>query len=430
MLTFFILISNAGFVAAPLEGKSIEQLLQESDIIMLGTIVSVHEIPSEKMTQYEIKPDEYLKPSNYVETEKNIIAQSPGTKNSSLLYFRTYDMGDHALFFLEKQGVDYDISPYSYVTKSNCSAAQLLSIAGFTSDLSSVSHVNHDGKFYTNEPINVTAYAGNGPDLQPKDTEIKFRVYTPTGNVVTETRHLHMEECAGFVKSSWSFTPTIPGTYSVRVTWYEKNETFSGETMSSFPIVNSDGSSSVSNIIPASKVIANKTDVLIDIPKGSSQIGCETNGSCYRPGNVIVVQGTKVTWHNDDVMAHTVTSGKPSDDLTGTVFDSNLIPSGQSFEFVFRDIGSYHYYCQLHPWMTGIVTVTSNSQTLNMTSTGSSLQEPQNKSYLQEQLDIGKRPITFNQKQSEDMQNIFYVVITGISIFVIISTLLFWFTRK
>jgi hypothetical protein len=57
-------------------------------------------------------------------------------------------------------------------------------------------------------------------------------------------------------------------------------------------------------------------------------------------------------------------------------------------------------------------------------------QEPQNKSYVQGQSDTGKIPNIPNQKQGEDMQNAFYIMVTGIPIFVILTIMLFWFTRK
>jgi plastocyanin len=38
-------------------------------------------------------------------------------------------------------------------------------------------------------------------------------------------------------------------------------------------------------------------------------------------------------------------------------FDSGIIEGGKSFPFVFDAAGEYPYYCMLHPWMTGQVTV-------------------------------------------------------------------------
>ncbi|HET6458878.1 MAG TPA: plastocyanin/azurin family copper-binding protein, partial [Nitrosopumilaceae archaeon] len=40
-----------------------------------------------------------------------------------------------------------------------------------------------------------------------------------------------------------------------------------------------------------------------------------------------------------------------------TVFDSSLVKAGGTFAFKFTDAGTYNYFCQVHPWMTGMVTV-------------------------------------------------------------------------
>ena len=56
---------------------------------------------------------------------------------------------------------------------------------------------------------------------------------------------------------------------------------------------------------------------------------------------------------------HTITSGTVENNRpipTGS-FDSRLINSGDSFPFVFDNPGEYAYYCTIHPWLTGKVTV-------------------------------------------------------------------------
>ena len=53
---------------------------------------------------------------------------------------------------------------------------------------------------------------------------------------------------------------------------------------------------------------------------------------------------------------HTVTSGTPEegpDDL----FDSSLFGPGKNFSYQFTEFGTYDYFCLVHPWMTGVVTV-------------------------------------------------------------------------
>lgn len=71
-----------------------------------------------------------------------------------------------------------------------------------------------------------------------------------------------------------------------------------------------------------------------------------------------------VRWENADTAAHTVTSGPVSEGHDG-VFDSGLFPPGQTFQHQFTEVGNYEYFCLVHPWMTGMVTVTSGLQVIN-----------------------------------------------------------------
>lgn len=56
---------------------------------------------------------------------------------------------------------------------------------------------------------------------------------------------------------------------------------------------------------------------------------------------------------------HTITSVTVENNrpTLAVSFDSTLINSGESFPFVFDKAGEYAYYCTIHPWMTGKVTV-------------------------------------------------------------------------
>lgn len=98
------------------------------------------------------------------------------------------------------------------------------------------------------------------------------------------------------------------------------------------------------------------TSADVKIPTGTSTPGCDDTKSCFNPDSVTIAKGGKVTWTNTDTAAHTVTSGSPTDGPSG-VFDSSLIMSGNSFEFTFDESGTYTYFCMVHPWMTGSVTV-------------------------------------------------------------------------
>ncbi|MCV0401622.1 MAG: hypothetical protein K5777_06570 [Nitrosopumilus sp.] len=94
----------------------------------------------------------------------------------------------------------------------------------------------------------------------------------------------------------------------------------------------------------------------VDIPKGTSVPGCEESNACYLPADITINAGDTVEWINVDTAAHTVTGGSPADGPSG-VFDSSLVMANAVYAFTFNDSGSYDYFCMVHPWMVGTVTV-------------------------------------------------------------------------
>ena len=94
---------------------------------------------------------------------------------------------------------------------------------------------------------------------------------------------------------------------------------------------------------------------IVEPTKGSASPGCEASNACYSPADITINVGDTVQWNNSDDMPHTMTSGSPKEG-PNDVFDSGLKMKGDSFEFTFSSAGTYGYFCQVHPWMTGSVT--------------------------------------------------------------------------
>lgn len=105
-------------------------------------------------------------------------------------------------------------------------------------------------------------------------------------------------------------------------------------------------------LIPSS--FAETTNV--SIPEGTSLRGCETNNECYLPYQITIDVGDEVTWTNDDLAFHTVTSGNSLEGTDG-FFDSGMFKIDEQFSHTFKDSGNFEYFCTLHPWMEGIVIV-------------------------------------------------------------------------
>ena len=95
---------------------------------------------------------------------------------------------------------------------------------------------------------------------------------------------------------------------------------------------------------------------VISLPEGSGTPGCEETNACYIPFNVSISAGEEITWSNDDSAAHTVTSGSPSDGPDGN-FDSGLFMAGETYSVTLDESGEYPYFCMVHPWMLGTITV-------------------------------------------------------------------------
>jgi plastocyanin len=104
---------------------------------------------------------------------------------------------------------------------------------------------------------------------------------------------------------------------------------------------------------------AKDSDLVVEadviMPTKVSRPGCEENDQCYIPSQIVIEKGKQVTWVNEDSAFHSVTSGF-YDAPTG-LFDSGYLDPYQSFSLTFDETGIYDYYCTLHPWMEGRVTV-------------------------------------------------------------------------
>src|SRR5215203_5240806 len=126
------------------------------------------------------------------------------------------------------------------------------------------------------------------------------------------------------------------------------------------PTANASGSSipedQLSHGNNSSGVIPSKQE--ISIVEGSSN---PSNDDFYDPSPATVKRGSSVTWINNDSVPHTASSGNPQNGEapTGAIFDSGIIgPRQASKEIpIDADTGTYDYYCTLHPFMKGQLTL-------------------------------------------------------------------------
>jgi plastocyanin len=70
----------------------------------------------------------------------------------------------------------------------------------------------------------------------------------------------------------------------------------------------------------------------------------------FAPARLSVAPGTTVVWVNEGAHPHTVTAFDGS-------FDSGVLMPGDTFAVTFGGSGTLWYFCEIHPSMTGSVTV-------------------------------------------------------------------------
>ena len=83
---------------------------------------------------------------------------------------------------------------------------------------------------------------------------------------------------------------------------------------------------------------------------GVAPAGAQSSGSgkvtvgdnFFKPDDIEVTAGTKVTWTNKGKILHSVTPDK------GRAFGAKTLPSGKKYSYTFKKPGTYAYYCTFH----------------------------------------------------------------------------------
>lgn len=117
------------------------------------------------------------------------------------------------------------------------------------------------------------------------------------------------------------------------------NSTTSSNTTSTTPPASSNSAANESTN-PAANPVAASTDKV------------SITNFAFSAAKISVKMGTKVTWTNNDSVAHTVTAD------SGVGPKSDNISPGGTYSYTFDSVGTFAYHCSIHPDMMGTVTVT------------------------------------------------------------------------
>jgi plastocyanin len=120
--------------------------------------------------------------------------------------------------------------------------------------------------------------------------------------------------------------------------------------MVAMAVINSCGSSSP-NTTGAVSSASSKIVACPAVPAATVSI---TTSPAFAPASTPIAINDIVKWTNNDTIDHTVTSGTPG--APDNRFDSGHIAPNATVCVQFLAAGSYAYFCNIHTFMTGIVT--------------------------------------------------------------------------
>lgn len=108
---------------------------------------------------------------------------------------------------------------------------------------------------------------------------------------------------------------------------------------------------STDNIQNPSSTVSSSTSVQGTPVTTSASKSVAIANFTFSPATITVKKGTTVTWTNQDTAPHTVTgtNGGPS---------SGNLSQGQTYSFTFNTVGTFNYFCAIHPMMKAVVIVT------------------------------------------------------------------------
>jgi aldose sugar dehydrogenase len=102
--------------------------------------------------------------------------------------------------------------------------------------------------------------------------------------------------------------------------------------------------------------VSASSEFYISNERGSYNLGCELDNTCFEPTFLKITLGDTVIWENNDDAIHVIVSGNPNTDQT-KLFDSGFLKTNETFSYTFEKEGIVSYFCTLHPWMNGFISI-------------------------------------------------------------------------
>jgi len=202
-----------------------QDLYKQSDMVFHGQVISKQEGPGPDYYYYQIKVDTYFKnPQN----SDSITVAGHKLDNKTHMLYPQFEVGDKAIFYINKQEGINTISPYSQKAGDVCDVHSFLGsaplpgesafphgpAAGSTPRLADING-NVLERILTNQEV-VLSYddiVNNYPESRILPVEVSIKNEDNGQQVFNKTQNLQMQACSLADTIKWNFVPTEIGNY-------------------------------------------------------------------------------------------------------------------------------------------------------------------------------------------------------------------------
>jgi plastocyanin len=383
-----------------------QDLYKQSDMVFYGQVITKQTGPGPDYVYYQVQVKAYFK--NPQTSDSITVAGHKPDNKTGIMSYPQFDVGDKAIFYINKLDGINTISPYSQIAGEACDVRSFVepyalpsppTLGGVAQATIYIEDANENMPYIP--LVNHTIILrdenvwNNSPESRIFPVTLTIQNEDTGQQVFNQTQNLEIQACSGPETVKWNFVPTQIANYVASVSG-NKNEISTifqaiyDSTKSPIlsPLKQFKSGVAANNVIcrPDMQLLIQnqenfpicvKLDTvpillyrdwsyptnckyvhdpftagvagLVMIEKNASD---PSTGKSYSPRNSTVVIGwnNTVSWINQDDYPSSVTSD-------WNLFDSGSILSGNDWKHNFDCAGNYGYHSEPHPWMKGWIRV-------------------------------------------------------------------------
>src|SRR3989442_2413703 len=221
--SFVVLFGSVNYSYSELVPQTLSQLYDEykGKTILTGEVLSITDKPSENLTSYDIKIDQFLtRPEKYT----LVTASAPHETNEKDIVYPHFKVGDKVQLYLDRGSAGYALSSYSFKMDKGCSSfgPSYLDFEPTHGGVASqpIQFLDLNGNIIgiptLNQKIHLSYETNNYSPLNKTTIDMNITLNDNPNPIFHDTQQLNLKPCTGKT-ITWNFLPTQLGNYTIKL---------------------------------------------------------------------------------------------------------------------------------------------------------------------------------------------------------------------